>query len=682
MVKRNPVSTPDKPPSRKRVVLFKVIAILLPFLLLLLLEVALRVFHYGHDLSLFMEYPGDKSFLVLNPDASKKYFTDPALAPTGNRELFKKEKDKNTCRIFVLGESTTIGYPYFHNGSFHRWLQYRLMQTFQDRNFEIINLSMTAVNSYTVLGFAKELVDYEPDAVLIYSGQNEYYGALGVGSTNKMGGNPHIIQLMLALRELRITQLVTDLYKKITSPGQKKYTGETLMRLMAADQQIPWQSNLYYRGIDQFRSNIEETLKLFNRRKIPVFISNIVSNEKDLRPFTSIGADSIRVPEFKKDYEMGVRAFESKDLAAAATWLGEANRVYSGHARCNFYLGQLTWQRSDFGSAQRYFSRAKELDALRFRAPDSLNGIIRELCKKYENAHLVDTKAAFEEASDNRIIGDRLILEHVHPNLTGYALMADVFYKAMKQYRLIIVDKESEITFDQLVRDMPITKVDSLAGAYTIGRLKRSWPFSDTSTGEPTRIGSREEQLASELAFKKTRWPAAMDSLYSYYLDKEDLMNAKTVMEAMTLEYPVEVTFYEKTATLYGKLNDYKNAAFYFRKAFSLAPSPDKARYLFVIYFKLDRPADAMPYLEYTINNSGRGFTLQHIRTLAREIIELEKKHFQDPTDPTVSNQIAGKYLEMGDKEAAVKYLEIVLKTDAKNKDALLLLDKIKRMDG
>src|SRR5450432_1166168 len=213
--KRNLTVPSQKRISKKRVLLFKVISILLPFLVLILLEVALRIFHYGHDLSLFREYPGDKNFLVLNPDASKRYFNDPALAPTGNSELFKKIKDKNTCRIFILGESTTIGYPYFHNGSFHRWLQYRLMQTFPDRQFEIINLSLTAVNSYTVLGFAKDLVNYEPDAVLIYSGQNEYYGTLGVGSSNKISGNPHIIQSILWLRQLRLTQLTTSLYYKI-----------------------------------------------------------------------------------------------------------------------------------------------------------------------------------------------------------------------------------------------------------------------------------------------------------------------------------------------------------------------------------------------------------------------------------------------------------------------------------
>src|SRR5579863_5216066 len=311
-MRRNPVPSinkpPSRPPSRKRVLLFKAIAVLLPFMILILLEVGLRIFHYGHNLSLFVEYPGDKTFLVLNPNASKRYFNDPALAPTGNRELFKKEKDKNTCRIFVLGESTTIGYPYFHNGSFHRWLQYRLMQTFPDRHFEIINLSVTAVNSYTVLGFAKELVDYEPDAVLIYCGQNEYYGALGVGSTNRISGNSHIIQLMLRLRQWRVTQLIANLYEKMTgaSAATKGYSGETLMRRMVADQQIAYGSKLYYRGIEQFRSNMDATLRLFSEHHIPVFISNLVSNERGLRPFISMEADGTSAPSFKRDYELGV----------------------------------------------------------------------------------------------------------------------------------------------------------------------------------------------------------------------------------------------------------------------------------------------------------------------------------------------------------------------------------------
>jgi len=47
--------------------------------------------------------------------------------------------------------------------------------------------------------------------------------------------------------------------------------------------------------------------------------------------------------------------------------------------------GPATWR---FIAVKKFLSRAKELDALRFRAPDTMNGIISELCKKYNNTHL------------------------------------------------------------------------------------------------------------------------------------------------------------------------------------------------------------------------------------------------------------------------------------------------------
>src|SRR6201985_967967 len=211
MAKSNVYPAPGKNTnSRKKSFIFKTVAILLPFLILFLVEISLRVFHYGNDLELFIEARNHPGFLVLNPVASKKYFINEAYAPTGNSELFKKNKDDSTLRIFVLGESTTIGYPYFHNGSFHRWLQFRLMQMYPDRNFEIINLSLTAVNSYTVLDFGRQLAKYQPDAVMIYTGHNEYYGALGIGSTSYVGSNHFLVETLLKLRDLKLVQLVNN----------------------------------------------------------------------------------------------------------------------------------------------------------------------------------------------------------------------------------------------------------------------------------------------------------------------------------------------------------------------------------------------------------------------------------------------------------------------------------------
>ncbi len=96
------------------------------------------------------------------------------------------------------------------------------MHMYPDKNFEVINLSLTAVNSYTVLDFGKQLFKYQPDAVLIYTGHNEYYGALGIGSTSYLGSNRFLVQTLIKVREFKIVQLVNNCIRRISGMIRKK----------------------------------------------------------------------------------------------------------------------------------------------------------------------------------------------------------------------------------------------------------------------------------------------------------------------------------------------------------------------------------------------------------------------------------------------------------------------------
>jgi tetratricopeptide (TPR) repeat protein len=673
-----------KKPWRGRIVLFKVIGLLTPVIILCLAEVLLRLFGYGYDTSLFIKYPNDHDFMVLNPDAAKKYFVTPALAPSGNSEIFRAQKDSNTTRIFVLGESTTIGFPYFHNGSFHRWLLYRLMRTYPGQNFEVINLSLTAVSSYTVADIAKELVSYQPDAILIYSGHNEYYGTLGIGSSSKLGGSPLITRVMLYLRQLRLTQLASNTYQKIANfiRRDKGHGGETMMRLMVADQRIPYQSPLFKKGLEQFRANMERTLNTLHRHNIPVFISNLVSNEKDFKPFISSEVDSMRFPGFRENYLLGLKALDNKDSTEAVQYFERADEIFPNHAQCIFYLGELAYSRNDFKKAKKYFLKASDLDELRFRAPEEIDTIIEELCRKYPNAHLVDSKKAYEDWSGSDLIGNNLILEHVHPNLLGYALLSDAFYETMKSSAFLRVDKKKEMSLSQLLRSMPVTKMDSLIGQYRVSRLKSNWPFNLNRSADPAvtaPLESEEEKLAEGIVDKQLNWSEAVEELYRYYLDKQDYQRARIVVEGLVLEHPAMEGFYEKAANLCGELNDYEGAAFYFRKAFGLSPSFNLARFLFVIYFRLDRPVDALPYLDYAIQTHSPGANLAHVKTLAQDVIGLQSLYCKDSTNSTVAREIAIRYFDMGNMEGATKYLNKVLESNNADSSALSLLAKIKR---
>lgn len=662
-----------------RTLVFKIISVAVPFCLLALLECGLRLFHYGYDLSLFIEYPNNENYLYLNPDASKRYFINQKNATTGNVEPFLKAKPAGTRRIFVLGESTTIGYPYFHNGSFHRWLQYRLAHTFPNQHFEIINLALTAVNSYTVLGFARELVDYQPDAVLIYTGHNEYYGAMGVGSTEQFGGNPALVNALLRLRSLKIVQLATNLYQKALALGAnaKPENDGTRMRRMVAEQRIPYQSEMYERGVEQFRANMSEVLDIFANRNVPVFIGNLVSNEGDLKPFASFPVDSTRFPGFSKNYGMALDFLQKADSAQAYDYFKKAAESYTSHALCNYYLGQLEADRGDAKAAHTYLAHARDLDGLRFRAPGEFNKIIRQLIGTHSNAHLVDVKHAFEAVSPNGIIGKGLILEHVHPDLKGYALMSDAFYEALKNAKLIRPALHAEMSFTQLKREMPIPAIDSLAGVYKIANLKNSWPFNAALDRDTLNTDTFEERVAFDLAYRRISWENAMDQAYGHYIEAGNYREAREIVEALILEQPADAALYSKSAMLSGQLGDERNALLNFQKAFRLAPSFETARYLFVLLLKIDEPEKAIPYLDYAISNNTSGLNLTPVRTLVQEVVSLRAGFSVDSSNVAVLNRIASAYYKMDNRDGALRYARKVLRLNARDATALQLMTSL-----
>lgn len=665
----------EKTSKHKKTLLFKILGISLPFLFLLILEVFLRLFNYGTNLDLFVPYDADGEYLRFNPPASQRYFNNSQFAPIGNQELFKSQKDDRTFRIFVLGESTTIGYPYFHNGSFHRWLQYRLMQSYPDRNFEIINVSLTAVNSYTVLGFSKEVVHFEPDAVLIYTGHNEYYGALGVGSTQLMGGKPWVVNSILAMRELRLVQLMTNGYQKLLKVFDKEdaKVNTTRMESMVAQRQIPFGSKLYGKGIDQFKSNMGETLALFNKFNIPVFIGNLISNEKDLAPFISVSEERIASKSFSEHYALGEAALKEHDSLVALDHFKKANDTFSEHADCNFYLGSLNYAQKKYREAKIYFEAAKERDELRFRAPDILNTIISDLTVKYSNTHLVDVKSEFENNSHSAIIGKGLVVDHVHPNLKGFALMSNAFYKSIEDAELLSESsKKSEISFEQLLEEMPISKVDSIAGAYRIHILKESWPYKELGSKNKITSDTYEERLAYKLLEKNINWRQVNDSLFAFYTQTGQLEKARKIAEALVLEYAEDPVFYDKAGTLSAQQQKNEKAIFYITKSFHLRPNYDKAQFLLIHHLKMDNPIEAIQYLDYAIaNNDASSPELNRIKALTEQAIVLKKKIRKSPTDLKIKNEIAQVYLQMENRDGALKYIKSVLGVDPNNEEAI-----------
>jgi lysophospholipase L1-like esterase len=599
--------------SRKKLRWFRVIAFGIPVLILLLAEGLLRLFNYGHDTNLFIKHPDDHNYWVINKYASEKYFTDTANATKGSIEPFKVEKTKNTFRVFVLGESTTAGYPYLHNGSFHRWLQFRLMHIYPDVNFEVINVSLTAVNSYTVLDFGKQVVNYQPDAVLVYTGHNEYYGALGIGSTSHIANSRFLVQTVLALKQLRLVQLVNNIINSLKPASSNPDQRENLMKRMAQKQAISYQSEAYKAGIVQFKNNMTELCQFMHDKNVPVFLSTLVSNEKDLKPFISDGSDT------------------------------SANMIYAG--------ANDAYQSGKYAQAKQDYIKAKELDFLRFRAPEAMNGVITALSKQYNNVHLVNSRTVFEQHSPNGILGNETLLEHVHPNLYGYALLSEAFYQSIKSTGLIKAHADREMSLTELLNRMPVTKVDSLYGAYTIMMLETGWPFNKPIPAGFKRGDDITAQLAGALSVNRISWLDAMDQLFKYSMKTGHKKTALKAVEAVMLEKPQNTTYPIYAGRLSFELGNNADAAFYFKKAYELDPSFANTQNMYLVFLKSDEPAKATPYIDSAIQQHPSDIELVNLKAIVGEIIRLK-----DTTGKKANMQIAADYHAIGANEAAIKY--------------------------
>jgi tetratricopeptide (TPR) repeat protein len=459
------ISKTDNPNRIKRII-FIILAVSLPLILLIMLEFILILYDYGGDQSLFIEAGAPyKGYLKVNPEFSKRYFGRQSTLPKPANDVFLKEKPDNGYRIMVMGGSTALGFPYGNLLMFSRILHRRLQDTFPEKRIEVVNTALTAVNSWTLLDFIDEILAAEPDLILSYAGHNEYYGALGVASRESMGFSRIIIRLNLYLSRFRTVRMLRDGWRFLSSSSDEAVEG-TLMRRIVKDRLIPYESPLYQDGIEQFEQNMRSILKKTRKTGVPVLIGELVSNLKDQTPF-----DGVDTPEST-----------NAEIAFKAALTAEEQKQYS--------------------KAAEQYRKAKELDGIRFRAPGMINEFIHNL-EKENDAIAVPIETAFEAASPNGLIGNNLLTDHVHPNIDGCFLMADLFYETMKAKGLIASDWDSTVSTSPWYRNhWPVTALDTMIASLIMRNLKSGWPFRSSDKSDPFLIRFKPGNTIEDLALR------------------------------------------------------------------------------------------------------------------------------------------------------------------------------------
>lgn len=461
--------------SANRTRLFTLIAVLLPVLFFVLLEAGLRVFGYGTALPLFVPCqpdPAGHECLAINQDIARRYFPGDGFVPLPTGDRFLKQKPANGYRVFVLGGSTTAGWPYPENVTFSRRLQQQLSDVFPERMIEVVSTGIAAVNSFTLLDLLDEILAQAPDAILIYAGHNEFYGAFGSASTISLERMRWLVSLYLKLQHLRLFVLLHDVIdtgKQWLQPesggGDSKHGTQTLMGQVIAERWIYAESELYKRTEAQFRNNMRTLLSRIQAAGVPILISELVSNLRDQPPFFADG--------------------EQSDSAASQAFRAARERETAG----------------DLDTARAGYYRAKDLDLLRFRAPEAFNAIIHELATEM-NVPVVPVKAWFEQASPGGLIGHNLMLEHLHPNAEGHLLMSRAVLETMRANGFVTDNWSArELRDIDYYRSNPgFTELDIQIGLLRVMYLMDHWPY--TPEGKPTRhaIDYRPANMMQALA--------------------------------------------------------------------------------------------------------------------------------------------------------------------------------------
>ncbi len=516
--------------------LFRCIAVALPLLLLCAIEWLLRVVMPQQQVPLFVVNPANPAYWVTEPDITRRYFAPNAARPPVKMEpgFVLRDKPAQAIRLVVQGGSTAAGYPYGVGASLAGMLEQRLKRTLPQQHIEVVNTALSAVNSYTLLDLTDDILAISPDAVLIYAGHNEYLGILGVGSSYLTSQSPAATLLWLKLRKLHIYQLLERGYQALfDTPPAPADNRRTVMANVARHKDIAIDSARYQAGLEQFEQNMRLLLQRYQRAGVKVYLATVASNLAAQPPFNSIPAEPAQLAKLQ---QLQQQLTAQPDDATALAQLAELAVATHPSASWHYQLGQLYLHLQQWPEAKHQLTLARDLDLLRFRAPSAINDIIRQLAKQFD-AVLVDSEQALARHSAHGIIGSDMMLEHLHPSIAGYFVLADSFYQALYQQRQF--GRWSKPVPPAIAwQERPILPAEEFAGELRIKQLMADYPFSATpQTVQFPPAQNAQQQLGRHYIDGRIDWLTMMQQSLGYYQQQQDgdmlLKNLKILADAL-----------------------------------------------------------------------------------------------------------------------------------------------------
>ncbi|SIO55930.1 Tetratricopeptide repeat-containing protein [Singulisphaera sp. GP187] len=703
--------------ARRRIWAYRLASLVLgPVLFLGLLETGLGLAGYGHPTSFFLARARAKGATTLteNPEFGLRFFP-PSLVRTPLSIAFPTAKPAGTCRVFVLGESAAMGIP-DPSTSFARVLEVMLRDRFPQVRFEVINTAMVAINSHAVVDIARECARHQPDLFVVLLGNNEVVGPFGAaGVIGPYAPSRRLIRASLWVKDTRLGQLMSAGLRatRLAGKAPRYWDGMAMFQGSRVRADDPRLRATYA----HFRANLGQVCEAGLSAGAKVVVCTVPVNLADCPPFASEHATRLTPAQrnaWETPYREGVEHQAAGQYAAALDRYDHAARIDDTFAALEFQRGQCLRALGRDAEARPSFSRARDLDALRFRADSTVNAIIRQVAASHQarGVSLVDAEREFATTSPNGLPGKNLFHEHVHMTFSGnYQLASGVFRTVAKVVAPAQPPEAEPPSESWCAERLAYTRRERTRNAARIHEMLQNPPFTDQlyhaereaewEAQAPERqddLGLAALQTAVDTC--RTALQASPDDWmlrihYAYLLTELGAPSQAALQyEAVIKQRPFSAMAIDKLATLQLKAGEFDEAAAGFEAALAIQPGDSSAAYgRAEVLAARGKIRDAIAAYEAQVAKQPdrvealrrlAGF-LNHLGKPNQAQSRLEEALRLDPNDPLTRVDLGNALAQAGDLDGAIAQSEAALRLRPhwpEMTDHLAALRKTKASDG
>jgi lysophospholipase L1-like esterase len=497
--------------DRRRVWLFRLLAVLIGLLPLAAFEGMCAVFDWGrpslHD-DPFVGFRAVRPLFVRGDDGTR-YEIPQSRYGFFRPESFAAVKPRGEFRAFCLGESTVQGNPWGIETSFTTWLEIALGAADNSRQWEVVNCGGVSYASYRLTPILQEVLDYQPDLVILCVGHNEFLESRTFESVKDRG--PALNAALGAASQLRTFTLLREGYLRLQGkpavPQSRPILPTEVEALLdyRGGLETYHRDEAWHRGvIAQYEYNLRRMIGLCRAARVPLILIDPVCNLADSPPFKS-EHDRHLPAERLAEWEATCKAArkhlrgEDRDLAKATARFEEACRIDPLHAAAFYNLGKCYEAAGNWPAARAAYIAAKELDVCPLRILEPMHEIVQRIARETDTP-LLNAQQLFAERSTGGVVGGEWLVDHVHPKIEGHQLLADQLlarmasldmvqprgdWQAQKQARF----EEHFQSLDNLYFMRGVQHLESLRG-WAAGRARKLRPANNSATGPASQIST------------------------------------------------------------------------------------------------------------------------------------------------------------------------------------------------